>query len=97
VPETDPDGLVIADDILLALMLLVGTGMKTGRVSDAAKPASIRLYIADRAVPLYSAVGGIMQAGRLRHRVTIQNFTTSRTPSGQPVENGKMGKLSGPR
>ncbi|HDS9331046.1 TPA: phage gp6-like head-tail connector protein [Klebsiella pneumoniae subsp. pneumoniae] len=24
VPETDPDGLVIADDILLALMLLVG-------------------------------------------------------------------------
>ncbi|MCD9437027.1 head-tail adaptor protein, partial [Klebsiella pneumoniae] len=25
-----------------------------------------------------------MQAGRLRHRVTIQNFTTSRTPSGQP-------------
>ena len=24
VPETDPDGLLIADDILLALMLLVG-------------------------------------------------------------------------
>ncbi|EOA0097279.1 head-tail connector protein [Klebsiella aerogenes] len=24
VPETDPDGLVIADDVLLALMLLVG-------------------------------------------------------------------------
>ncbi|HBX1493878.1 TPA: head-tail adaptor protein, partial [Klebsiella pneumoniae] len=26
-----------------------------------------------------------MQAGRLRHRVTIQNFTISKTPSGQPV------------
>lgn len=27
-----------------------------------------------------------MQAGRLRHRVTIQNFTVGRTPSGQPIE-----------
>ncbi|ORM66121.1 phage head closure protein [Pantoea rwandensis] len=25
-----------------------------------------------------------MQAGRLRHKVTIQNFTTTRLPSGQP-------------
>lgn len=33
-----------------------------------------------------------MQAGRLRHRVTIQNFTTSRTPSGQPVEKWEDGK-----
>ena len=33
-----------------------------------------------------------MQAGRLRHRVTIQNFTTTRTPSGQPVENWEDGK-----
>lgn len=27
-----------------------------------------------------------MQAGRLRDRVVIQNITTSRDPSGQPVE-----------
>ncbi|EIX9711374.1 phage head closure protein [Klebsiella pneumoniae] len=27
-----------------------------------------------------------MQAGRLRHRITIQRFTSSRSPSGQPVE-----------
>ncbi|WP_221918714.1 phage head closure protein, partial [Klebsiella oxytoca] len=33
-----------------------------------------------------------MQAGRLRHRLTIQNFTTSRTPSGQPVEKWEDGK-----
>ncbi len=33
-----------------------------------------------------------MQAGRLRHRVTIQNFTTTRTPSGQPVEKWEDGK-----
>ena len=25
-----------------------------------------------------------MQAGRLRHKVTIQNFTSTRLPSGQP-------------
>ena len=33
-----------------------------------------------------------MQAGRLRHRVTIQNFTLSKTPSGQPVESWADGK-----
>ena len=33
-----------------------------------------------------------MQAGRLRHRVTIQNLTPSRTPSGQPVEKWEDGK-----
>ena len=33
-----------------------------------------------------------MQAGRLRHRVTIQNFTISKTPSGQPVESWAAGK-----
>ena len=33
-----------------------------------------------------------MQAGRLRHRVTIQNFTISKTPSGQPVESWADGK-----
>lgn len=27
-----------------------------------------------------------MQAGRLRDRVVVQNITTSRDPSGQPVE-----------
>ena len=27
-----------------------------------------------------------MEPGRFRHRVTIQNFTTIRTPSGQPTE-----------
>ncbi|MEG5552855.1 phage head closure protein [Enterobacter hormaechei] len=27
-----------------------------------------------------------MQAGRLRHLITIQNFTTTRDSSGQPVE-----------
>lgn len=27
-----------------------------------------------------------MQAGRLRHLITIQNFTTKRDSSGQPVE-----------
>ena len=27
-----------------------------------------------------------MQAGRLRDRVVVQNLTTSRDPSGQPVE-----------
>jgi len=33
-----------------------------------------------------------MQAGRLRHRVTIQNFTTGRTPSGQTIEKWVDGK-----
>lgn len=33
-----------------------------------------------------------MQAGRLRHRIIIQNFTTGRTPSGQPVEAWVDGK-----
>ncbi|AVO96996.1 TPA: phage head closure protein [Klebsiella pneumoniae] len=33
-----------------------------------------------------------MQAGRLRHRITIQNFTISKTPSGQPVESWTDGK-----
>jgi len=33
-----------------------------------------------------------MQAGRLRHRITIQNFTTVRSPSGQPVEEWVDGK-----
>ena len=33
-----------------------------------------------------------MQAGRLRHRVTIQNFTSSRTLSGQPIEEWVDGK-----
>lgn len=28
-----------------------------------------------------------MQAGRLRDRVVVQNITTSRDPSGQPVES----------
>ncbi len=46
---------------------------------------------------LWHLIGGIMQAGRLRHRITIQNFTTTRTPSGQPVEKWEDGKPSGPR
>lgn len=33
-----------------------------------------------------------MQAGRLRHRVTIQNFTTTRDSSGEEVENWVDGK-----
>ncbi|CAM6779463.1 phage head closure protein [Leclercia adecarboxylata] len=33
-----------------------------------------------------------MQAGRLRHRVTIQNFVTTRSPSGQPVEQWSDGE-----
>ncbi len=32
-----------------------------------------------------------MQAGRLRDRVVIQNITTSRDPSGQPVESWTSG------
>lgn len=32
-----------------------------------------------------------MQAGRLRDRVIIQNITTSRDPSGQPVESWHEG------
>ncbi|EDU1088608.1 phage head closure protein [Salmonella enterica] len=32
-----------------------------------------------------------MQAGRLRDRVTIQNFNSSRDPSGQPVESWEDG------
>ncbi|MFT0667933.1 phage head closure protein [Enterobacter hormaechei subsp. xiangfangensis] len=32
-----------------------------------------------------------MQAGRLRDRVVIQNITTSRDPSGQPVETWHNG------
>lgn len=33
-----------------------------------------------------------MEPGRFRHRVTIQNFTTGRTPTGQPVEEWQDGK-----
>lgn len=33
-----------------------------------------------------------MQAGRLRHRVTIQNFTTTVLPSGQELESWSDGK-----
>lgn len=33
-----------------------------------------------------------MLAGRLRDRITILNFTTSRAPSGQPVEIWEEGK-----
>ncbi|GKX58348.1 phage head closure protein [Leminorella grimontii] len=32
-----------------------------------------------------------MQAGRLRHRVTIQNFTSQRDDYGQPVEEWSNG------
>lgn len=32
-----------------------------------------------------------MQAGRLRDRVTVQNFTAERDTSGQPVETWKNG------
>ncbi|MBW9634945.1 phage head closure protein [Escherichia coli] len=33
-----------------------------------------------------------MEPGRFRHRVKILTFTTSRTPSGQPVEKWEDGK-----
>lgn len=33
-----------------------------------------------------------MQAGRLRHRVTILNFTSFRDTTGQPVEEWREGK-----
>ncbi|MGH1530007.1 phage head closure protein [Yersinia proxima] len=33
-----------------------------------------------------------MQAGRLRHRVTIQNFITVELPSGQDLEEWRNGK-----
>lgn len=33
-----------------------------------------------------------MQAGRLRDRVTVSNFTSTRSPSGQPVEQWSDGK-----
>lgn len=33
-----------------------------------------------------------MQAGRLRHRVTILNFTSFRDTTGQPVEEWQEGK-----
>lgn len=33
-----------------------------------------------------------MQAGRLRDRVTVSNFTSTRSPSGQPVEQWFDGK-----
>ncbi|ATA26808.1 head-tail adaptor protein [Brenneria goodwinii] len=32
-----------------------------------------------------------MKAGRLRHRVTIQNFTTTRDAGGQPIETWSDG------
>lgn len=32
-----------------------------------------------------------MQAGRMRHRITIRNFTTGRSPSGQPKEEWRDG------
>ncbi|HCM2949795.1 head-tail connector protein [Klebsiella pneumoniae] len=41
VPETDPDGLVIADDILLALMLLVGHWYENREESSDAAKTSI--------------------------------------------------------
>lgn len=41
VPETDPDGLVIADDILLALMLLVGHWYENKEESSDAAKTSI--------------------------------------------------------
>lgn len=33
-----------------------------------------------------------MQAGRLRDRVTISNFTSTRSPSGQPIQKWVDGK-----
>nr|DAF90429.1 MAG TPA: head tail adaptor [Myoviridae sp. ctdyF5] len=33
-----------------------------------------------------------MQAGRLRHRLTILNFTSTRDSTGQPVEEWEEGK-----
>ena len=33
-----------------------------------------------------------MRAGKLRHQIIIQNFTTGRTPSGQPIEEWVDGK-----
>jgi hypothetical protein len=46
VPETDPDGLVIADDILLALMLLVGHWYENREeASDAAKSIPLALHL----------------------------------------------------
>lgn len=41
VPDTDPDGLVIADDILLALMLLVGHWYENREEATDAAKASI--------------------------------------------------------
>lgn len=41
VPETDPDGLLIADDILLALMLLVGHWHENREEATDAAKASI--------------------------------------------------------
>lgn len=35
-----------------------------------------------------------MQAGRLRHRVIIQNFVTAELPSGQEFEEWKNGKTA---
>lgn len=34
-----------------------------------------------------------MKAGRLRHRVTIQNFVTVEMPSGQELEEWQNGKI----
>jgi SPP1 family predicted phage head-tail adaptor len=92
VPDDDPDGVVIEDDIKLALMLLVSHWYENREpVSMTALTDSVRLYQFWNSTA-NSGRRGIMQAGRLRHRVTIQNFTTSRTPSGQPVEKWEDGK-----
>ncbi|STN17309.1 putative prophage head-tail adaptor [Escherichia coli] len=88
VPEGDPEGVLIADDVLLALMLLVGHWYENRgkflRCQQGTSP--VWFFFSAGALSFYSFVGGDMQAGRLRDRVIILNVTTARSPSGHPVE-----------
>jgi hypothetical protein len=71
-------GLVIEDDIKLALMLLVSHWYENREPvsSDSVNtiPFGFTILKQHRKIP---DVGGLMQAGRLRHRVTIR---TSQPP-----------------
>lgn len=87
VPEGDPEGVLIADDVLLALMLLVGHWCENRENSSDVSKAPVPFgFSSAGALSFYSFVGGDMQAGRLRDRVIILNVTTARSPSGHPVE-----------